>query len=341
MLVGLLAAGLLAGLMLYPLASSTDAWRSYFGPRGSTPAAINLPPRWVAKAPLPSARDAVAVTALGGLVYAIGGADGGSVLNELSVYDPARDVWTSKAPKPTAVQGAGAVVIGGRIYVPGGCDADKHPTAGMEVYDPSRDTWQAATPLPKALCFYAISAVEGKLYLFGGWDGSTEAASVLVYDPARAEWSERTALPTPRADAEAAVLNDRIYVVGGRQGERALSETLVFDPAQRPQDPNAWSSRAPMQHARARFGLVSLAGNLYALSGGWSADLAENERYDSQADAWSPIESSLQPLERVGGSAAMETKIYLVGGWQGHAIDGVEEYTALYRFFVPSMSGGQ
>ena len=341
-LLATLAAGLLLGLMVYPLASSSEAWRSLFAPRSIPPQSANVPPRWASKASMASARDAMAVTALNGVVYAIGGAADSSVLDAVSVYDPAKDSWSVKATKPTPAQGIGAAVVGGRIYVPGGCDAQNRPTSVMEIYDPARDAWQAGTSLPKPLCRSAISALEGKLYLFGGWDGSAETSDVLMYDPAKDAWSERAPLPTPRADAEAAVLNDHIYVVGGRQGQQVLSDTLVFDPAQSGQGQGGeWSTRAVMQHERAQFGLVSLAGHLYALSGGWSSSLKESERYDPQTDAWSPIESAPEALERVGGAAALDTKIYVLGGWQGQASAAVQEYTALYMFFVPGMSAPQ
>jgi len=131
-------------------------------------------------------------------------------------------------------------------------------------------------------------------------------------------------------------VNDRIFVVGGRVGERVLNDVVAFDPIG-----DAWTAKAPMLRARAQFGLVSLAGNVYALSGGWSSVLADNERYDIQSGRWSPIESTLEPLERIGGAAALETRIYVVGGWNGRATASVQEYTALYRFFVPSMGGTQ
>ncbi len=336
-LVTALVVGLLLGLMIYPLASSTDAWRNYFGARVVVnPPVPTAPPRWAMKAALPSAREAMAVASFNGLVYAIGGVSEGKVLDGIDVYDPTRDAWNAKAHKPTAVQGSGAAIIGGRMYVPGGCDANDRPTSVLEVYDPARDAWQSSVALPKAICHYAISAIEGRLYLFGGWDGSNVISRVFAFDPMRGEWNERAPLPSPRADAAASVVNDRVFVVGGRNGERVFGDVFVYDPTA-----DAWLSKTPMLHARAQFGLVALAGNLYALSGGWANALPENERYDTQTDKWSLIENAPEPLERVGGAAALETKIYLVGGRRGRVTASVQEYTALYRFFVPSVPAVQ
>ena len=340
-LIGALVVAVLLGLFAYPLASSTETWRSYLGPRTVSPPAPNPPPRWALKTALPVAREAMAVAVVDGVIYAVGGAGEQSALDDLSVYDPGKDTWAAGARKPTAALGIGAAVLGGRIYVPGGCDAQNHPSNVLEVYDPARGRWDPSVSLPRAICRYALSTVEGRLYLFGGWDGNETLADVLVFDPARGEWSTLPPLPSPRADAAAAVINDRIYVVGGRTGEKVLNEVLAFEPSRVAQSSSPWSTKAPLLHARAQLGLAPLAGNLYALGGGWSIALAENERYDSQADHWSPIESSPEPVERAGGAAALDTKVYLLGGWHGRALASVQEYTALYRFFVPSLPGQQ
>jgi N-acetylneuraminic acid mutarotase len=82
--------------------------------------------------------------------------------------------------------------------------------------------------------------------------------------------------------------------------------------------------------------VAALAGNIYVFGGGWSAALKQNVRFDTRANAWSPIEDAPDPLWRVGGIAALDTKIYLFGGWNGAPAASVQEYTALYRFFIPN-----
>jgi DNA-binding CsgD family transcriptional regulator/N-acetylneuraminic acid mutarotase len=337
------AGSLAAAFLLFALASNTTAWKDYFSQRttASTVPAVAPPAaaRWQLRAPLSTPREAMAVTTFNGRIFVIGGLTGGAPVTNVETYDPAIDNWSRGAPKPTAVQGAGAAVIGGRIYVPGGCDASDQPSNVMEVYDPQRDAWQVGAALPQALCHYAISALEGKLYIFGGWDGSAAVSDVRVFDPVRGEWSSHAPLPGPRMDASAAVVDDRIYVAGGRDGKRLFDQLLVFDPAQLPDSPRAWTLRATLTHPRADLGLAALAGNLYVLGGGWSEALAPNERFDTRTNSWQSVEEAPEILWRVGGVAALETKIYVIGGWKGSPTASVAEYTALYRFYLPNAPG--
>ncbi len=333
-----LVAGVVLGLLIYPLAYGTPLWQIYIGPRFVNPVPTVVapaPPRWQLKAPMPTARGAMAVATLNNLIYLMGGQADGRALADVSVYDPATDRWSSRANKPTALHSHGAAVIGGRIYVPGGCDAQDQPSSIMEVYDPVRDSWQSSVSLPKAICHYAISALEGRLYIFGGWDGHDFLSDVFVFDPERGEWSERAALPSPRADAAASVLNDLIYVVGGRDAKGLLDEVLVFDRTHDRASTHAWVRKKPMSHARAGPGLVSLAGDLYAMGGGWSSALIENERYDVTSDSWANFESTRELLWRVGAAAALAKRFYVMGGWNGSASAVVQEYTALYDYFLP------
>lgn len=327
------------GIAALLLAIAAVFLRDWFAPPPpAATAAPVAPARWHLRAPLATPREAIAVASVDGLIYAIGGLADGKTLDEVSVYDPVNDKWSRKASKPTPLQANGAAVIGGRIYVPGGCDAQDQPADVMEVYDPASDTWQKGASLPKAICHYALTHFEGKLYLFGGWDGHNILADVFAFDPVRNEWSEQAGLPEARADAAAVVANDHIYVVGGRATDRLLADVLIFDPAQERSSGKAWSAKASLLHPRAQMGLVALAGNLYAMGGGWSGALAENERYDTQADRWVALESAPEALRRVGGAIALETKLYLLGGANEKPTASVQEYTALYRFFIPDVS---
>ena len=61
--------------------------------------------KWTKGAPMPSERSEVAVAALDGKVYVIGGFGG---QRELEIYDPASDHWDRGAPFPHAVHHPGA-----------------------------------------------------------------------------------------------------------------------------------------------------------------------------------------------------------------------------------------
>jgi DNA-binding CsgD family transcriptional regulator/N-acetylneuraminic acid mutarotase len=339
-----LVIGLFGVAVIYPLASSSQAWRDRFGPantNGTGPGAtLASPERWQSKAGLDTPRESMAVATVNGQVFVIGGLSGGGTVADVRVFDPLSNQWSIRTGKPTPLQAMGAAVIGGRIYVPGGCNAANIPSDIVEVYDPLRDTWQTGVPLPHALCHYALGAMEGKLYIFGGWDGQRALADVLIFDPSRDEWSNGPALPSPRADAAAALVNDRIYLAGGRNGDTLLNQLLIFDPTQG-QSGKSWTEATPLAHPRAGLGLAALAGNLYAIGGGWTAALKQNERFDTRTNAWSALEDAPEPFWRVGGIAALETKLYVIGGFTGNPTAAVKEYTALYRFFLPNAPAAQ
>jgi len=291
--------------------------------------------RWSDLAPMPTARSRLAVVAHEGLIYAIGGETVRGVTGLLEIYDPTADKWHRGASKPTPVEDISAVVLRGKIYVSGGCTGAGEPLPIVEVYDPRSDSWEDATPLPKTLCGYALAALEGRLYLFGGWDGTSYSAAVYRYDPDTDLWQMGTSLSNPRGYAAAVAVGDKIYVVGGYDGEEILKTVEEYDPILEAEGTDPWRLKTPMSLGRAGLGVVALGGNLYAIGGGWDRALDYNERYDPQLDAWSPFEASPVNAWSHSGVAAIDTRVYLFGGWNGDHLALAEAYQALFRTFIP------
>lgn len=77
---------------------------------------------WFPTARLSTPRRHVAVAALKGLVYAIGGHDGVQHLNSVECFDPVNNRWCDVAAMTTYRRGMSAGVLGGVIYVAGGLD---------------------------------------------------------------------------------------------------------------------------------------------------------------------------------------------------------------------------
>ena len=97
---------------------------------------------WVIKAPMPTARTAVAASAVDGILYAMGGCTaGGNPVAVVEAYDPKTDTWITKSPMPAARCAVAASVINGLIYVVGGFRrvgqiGFAQELATLEVYDP-------------------------------------------------------------------------------------------------------------------------------------------------------------------------------------------------------------
>src|SRR5262249_61315710 len=84
------------------------------------PIDIQTPGAWTSLAPMPSARQEVAVAELKGLVFVIGGfKSGGEPVDTVEVYDPANDRWGTSTPLPAPTHHAAAAVVERRLFVAG------------------------------------------------------------------------------------------------------------------------------------------------------------------------------------------------------------------------------
>ena len=110
---------------------------------------------WARHAPLPTARQEVAVAALGERIYVIGGFGAAAEpVATVEAYDVATDTWTAPAPYPVPVHHAAAAVVAGRLYVVGGYTGGRvswSRLVSLYEYDPTRNAWvaRAAMPTPR------------------------------------------------------------------------------------------------------------------------------------------------------------------------------------------------
>ncbi|HEV8339928.1 MAG TPA: hypothetical protein VGR25_09790, partial [bacterium] len=71
---------------------------------------------WYLRAPMPQARTEVAVAALRGRIYVIGGFDGfARTTATVQIYDPQADAWSNGPPLPQPVHHAMAATLGERL----------------------------------------------------------------------------------------------------------------------------------------------------------------------------------------------------------------------------------
>ncbi len=142
---------------------------------------------WIRKANLPTARSALAVCAVEGKIYAMGGCPRSEVVySAVEQYDPATDLWLRKADMPTPTCFFGAVVVKGKIYAIGGLAPDHTGLSVVEEYDPAVDTWRTRAPLPTARAFLSCGDADGRIYAIGGvanagWEPAL--STVEEYDP--------------------------------------------------------------------------------------------------------------------------------------------------------------
>ncbi|MEW6208225.1 MAG: LamG-like jellyroll fold domain-containing protein [Acidobacteriota bacterium] len=102
---------------------------------------------WTSKAPMPTARHALAASAVNGIIYAIGGFNGGA-LATVEAYDPATNTWTTMPPLPMARHSLAAGEINGALYAVGGRNSSNTVVATVESFTPPPDT---CVPPPSGL----------------------------------------------------------------------------------------------------------------------------------------------------------------------------------------------
>jgi N-acetylneuraminic acid mutarotase len=153
---------------------------------------------WQRAANLLDPRGHLTSAALGGKIYALGGADGHDLkqidVKTCHVYDPATDKWSAIASLPDGRSHteSSTLVHEGRILVVGGrCNSSSPPrnvVSDILEYDPARDRWSVLAAMPQALMAPSAAIVDGRLIVTcGGLNNPLplEATTRIAVLPAR------------------------------------------------------------------------------------------------------------------------------------------------------------
>jgi N-acetylneuraminic acid mutarotase len=318
----------LAGLL--PLAAAVACVEGA-GPTGSEPeilsigepaANITLPSKsWVALKPMPTARKNPVVTAVNGIVYAIGG-EGGYA--KVEAYDPAQQTWSTKANLWEGRTQASAGVINGKIYLVGGRDGLGHVHPTLFVYNPATDSWSKKADLPVLSLRGAAVAIGGKLYVYTPQNQTTDDWPMLHrYDPVINAWTKLARPPRSVEMPAAGVLDGKFYLAGGWTPNGASNKLDVYDPLK-----NTWATRASMPTARFDGAGAVAAGGLlsqrfYVMGGvstpGSTFELTTVESYNPLSDTWSTGPRLRTPRRGLGAATAGGI-IYALGGANHHQV---------------------
>src|SRR5262245_49716996 len=117
---------------------------------------------WINLTALPTPRQEVAVAAVDGVVYVIGGiTEDRRPSAVVEAYDAASRSWRRAADLPKALHHVGAAASGGRLYTFGGLDGSFSAVADCFVYAPASDAWSPIAPLPAARGAAGVAELEG------------------------------------------------------------------------------------------------------------------------------------------------------------------------------------
>lgn len=293
----------------------------------SAPSDLQSPGSWVTLAALPTPRQEVAVAALGGRVYVIGGfGEGASPSATVEAYDPATDRWEARAPLPVPLHHAAAAVAGGRLFVMGGYTGGRFKwevQAELYEYDPRANAWHSRAPMPTPRGGLGAAVLDGRIHAVGG---SVRFALNVheVYDPATDRWTPASRVPTPRDHLAAVALRGRIWAIGGRESflGRQYADVEIYDPAT-----DTWQPGPALPKGRGGLAAVTLDDRILVFGGEAPFRIFNaTETYEVGADRW--IAKAPMPTPRHGiGAAVIDGRVYLPGGATepGFAVTGVHE----------------
>jgi len=177
--------------------------------------------KWMPRAPMPTARSAMAHDVIDGKIYVVGGRPPRG--HDFAVYDPKTDQWTTLPDLPTARNHIAAAGIDGKLYVAGGRFGGgfrSEITPALEMYDPKTNQWTARRPMSEARSGLNGIAVNGCFHTFGGEHPTAGPSGVFphheAYNPKSDTWTRLADMPTPVHGVTGLVYaNGWIYLPGG------------------------------------------------------------------------------------------------------------------------------
>jgi len=214
---------------------------------------------WASGPELAVPRGDLAMAAVDGKLYAIGGYDHNyNAMATNEVLQPGATAWATAAPMPTAKGDLQAAVLGSKVYVPGGWNPEKTFLDEMAVFDVVANSWSlAATPMKAPRGDAAVVALNGRLFVIGGemWSGKQSTCDwgwgpepcavnlipmhgVEMFSPEDATWTAMSPLPASRFRFAAAAVEGQatnglgdgvIFSFGGHEhGEVAVNTQWNF-----------------------------------------------------------------------------------------------------------------
>jgi len=269
---------------------------------------------WMVLAPLPAPRQEVAVAALEGRVFVIGGfGSSGEPVATVNVYDPAANQWETRAPLPAPTHHAAAAVAAGRLYVIGGYTGGRVRWTASQTtyeYDPARDSWATRALMPTPRGGLAAASLGNRIHALGGTSDRVTNAHE-VYDPATDRWSTANPLPTARDHLAAVAFQDRVWALGGRESflGTQYANVEVYDPAT-----DSWRVAPSLPAARGGLAAVALADRILVFGGEAPLRIfSATEMYEAAGNRW--IAKTPMPTPRHGiGAAVVGDRVFIPGG---------------------------
>ena len=177
--------------------------------------------KWIPRAPMPTARSAMAHEVIDGKIYVAGGRPPRG--HDFAVYDPKADKWAVLPDLPTARNHMAAAAIDGKFYVVGGRFGGgfrSEITAVNEMFDPKTNQWMPKRPMSEVRSGHNGIALYGCFHTFGGEHPTAGPSGVFphheVYNAKTDRWTRLPDMPVPVHGVTGLVYaNGWIHLPGG------------------------------------------------------------------------------------------------------------------------------
>lgn len=234
---------------------------------------------------------------IGDKVYAGGGYNGTTRLQDFWVFNPTTNTWVRIADFPgTARNSAVAFAAAGKGYVGTGYDEYDNKLKDFWQYDPATDAWTRVADFGGTGRYGAVGFSLNDLgYVATGYDGNY-LKDLWEYDPAGDAWTQKASLGgSKRSDAAVFVYNNEAYLVSGINNGTYVNDFWVYNATN-----NEWTEKRKINSysddsfdddygdyiRRSNASVIVMNDKAYLTCGSRSGILSTTWEYDMATDIW-------------------------------------------------------